>query len=121
MTFDNIPLFNLISQRMEILSQRQKIIAQNVANANTPQYKQIDTSSVAGPGQIAMMATTSERPSGFFTINQSSPQLKYRNNISGNDVDLDVEMEHMALVQTDYELMTTLYHKQMTFFNIALG
>ena len=39
MNLSDIPLFSMMSQRMEWLSQRQQLLAHNVANANTPGYK----------------------------------------------------------------------------------
>ena len=42
MNLSDIPLFRMMSQRMEWLSQRQQLLAHNVANANTPGYKSQD-------------------------------------------------------------------------------
>ena len=38
MELTNLPVFGLIRQRMNWLNQRQEVIAQNVANADTPAY-----------------------------------------------------------------------------------
>ena len=42
MELTNLPVFGLIRQRMNWLNQRQEVIAQNVANADTPDYPSRD-------------------------------------------------------------------------------
>ena len=42
MELTSLPMFALIRQRMNWLNQRQEVIAQNVANANTPDYPSQD-------------------------------------------------------------------------------
>ena len=42
MELTNLPVFGLIRQRMNWLNQRQEVIAQNVANADTPDYRAQD-------------------------------------------------------------------------------
>src|SRR5690349_5580690 len=42
MDFSKLPLFSMISQRIGWLSERQKVLAENVANADTPNYKARD-------------------------------------------------------------------------------
>jgi len=38
MTLDDIPLFAMLRGRLGYLSERERLIAQNVANADTPGY-----------------------------------------------------------------------------------
>ena len=42
----DVYLFSLASQRTAYLSARQTLIAQNVANANTPAYKAVESEAV---------------------------------------------------------------------------
>ena len=80
---DDIPLFAMLKSRMGYLSQRQKVIAQNVANADTPGYRPSDLKPYSfqaslmnqasgavyrgGPSAptsgVQMMATSAARPS----------------------------------------------------------
>ena len=39
MNLQEIPLFALVRKRMAWLTERQLVLAQNVANADTPKYK----------------------------------------------------------------------------------
>jgi flagellar basal-body rod protein FlgB len=36
---DDIPLFGMLKSRLGYLTERQKLVAQNVANADTPGYR----------------------------------------------------------------------------------
>ena len=38
MDLKKLPLFDLLARRMSWLAQRQEVLAQNIANANTPDY-----------------------------------------------------------------------------------
>ena len=42
MDFSNLGLFKLITRRIDWLSQRQEILARNIANADTPGYRPLD-------------------------------------------------------------------------------
>ena len=42
MDLTRIPLFAMMTRRMSWLNERQKILAQNIANADTPKYKPLD-------------------------------------------------------------------------------
>ncbi len=39
MEFGKLPLFALMSQRLALLGKRQLVLAQNIANADTPGYR----------------------------------------------------------------------------------
>ena len=71
MNLSDIPLFRMMSQRMEWLSQRQQLLAHNVANANTPGYKSWDLKPLtfenmvrAGAARLGARATRSGHFSG---------------------------------------------------------
>ena len=46
MTTQNLGLFQALNAKMNYLDQRQKVLAQNIANANTPGYKPKDLNKV---------------------------------------------------------------------------
>ena len=39
MVLDNIPLFSMLKGRLGYLTEREKLVAQNVANTDTPGYR----------------------------------------------------------------------------------
>src|SRR5215469_7523053 len=50
-TLDDIPVFAMLKSRMTYLAQRQQVIAQNVANSETPGYTPMDLKPFQLPGQ----------------------------------------------------------------------
>ena len=42
MSFENLNVFSAVRKRLSWLTQRQEVLAQNVANADTPKYKARD-------------------------------------------------------------------------------
>ena len=44
MDLRNIPIFGAISRRMAGLNERQQVLAQNIANSDTPGYKRLEVS-----------------------------------------------------------------------------
>lgn len=86
---------------LELRIQRQQLLASNIANADTPNYKamDIDVEAVlreikAGREPIAMAITSVNHFSGQ-SSSVSSPPIKYRiplqPNLDGNTVDMQIE------------------------------
>jgi flagellar basal-body rod protein FlgB len=103
---------------IELRSQRQSILASNIANADTPNYKARDMdfgSALRGAvqgraGQPLALTTTASRHiamSGMAT----SANLQYRpesqSSVDGNTVDMDVERSAMAENSLHYEASLT--------------
>lgn len=119
----------VMSRALDGLSMRQKAIAENVANADTPRYKRFE---VAFEGQLAK---TMARPDAFSvpmaathpghyrvdgpqsleefqaTVSRSS-EVTMRND--GNNVDIDAEMTRLAQANVTYNAMADLMKRKMT-------
>ncbi|MCF4166567.1 flagellar basal body rod protein FlgB [Zavarzinia compransoris] len=139
MDLNNIPLIGMLVRRMDFLGTRQRVIAQNVANADTPGYVPHDLSEESfarqmqrefgsgGPGhaernQLAataaghMAGTTSGRAG-----EKRSPISKhYEESPSGNAVVLEEEMARLSENQMDYDTITSIYRKQVQMLKSAL-
>ncbi|HVY12908.1 MAG TPA: flagellar basal body rod protein FlgB [Alphaproteobacteria bacterium] len=123
-------LFEMITQKMAYLTQRQGVIAENIANANTPNYKAKDLVSFesvlanAGGGGIQMAATNAKHlgglhgNGGFKTAKEKDP---YEIKPSGNAVSLEQQMTNLAQTYSDYSMVTSLYHKTMGLLKTAIG
>lgn len=139
MDLKNITLFKSLDQKMTWLNERQKVLAQNIANANTPGYvsqdlkkvsfqSHLNNSSQSGSGQtgIAMKTSNSRHMTG---LGSSSASFQIRQETSeylettpdGNTVDLERELTKMAEVQMEYTLATNLYRKHVGMLKTALG
>ena len=131
MAVTDLPLFSMLKTRMRWLEERQKLLAENVANANTPNYrardlKQLDFRteleasltasrglSVTQPGHIGGATGTrgfDQNPAGGF---ETSP--------SQNSVVLEDEMMKVAQNQMDYQAATSLYTRSLGLLKTAMG
>ncbi|MDA0230016.1 MAG: flagellar basal body rod protein FlgB [Proteobacteria bacterium] len=133
MNLNDIPLFRMMGQRMEWLSQRQQLLAHNVANANTPGYKAQDLNPLtfetmvrAGAGRMAARATRSGHLSGGTAGSTTKFKLKAetdsrQKSMTGNDVVVEQEMMKVAQTSMDYQLTTNLYRKHLALIRAALN
>lgn len=124
-----IGLFRLAEERMAWLDRRQAVLAQNVANADTPGYQPRDIRPFkdvlarTGAGFGAALAQTSPlhlAPAGGQSVDllQARPQERAPD---GNAVSLEQQLLRVADTGTAQELATTLYRKYSGMFRLALG
>ncbi len=133
MTLQNIGLMQAMGAKMGYLNQRQGVIAQNVANANTPGYKPQDLQPVdfgrvlgrvSGESRVRLETTNAGHmpPPGTLADPKARNQrLTYEASPTGNAVILEEQMVKSAAVTTDYNLMTTLYQKNVDMLRMAVG
>ena len=131
MNFTDLPLLDTMRTRMSFLSARQTVLSQNVANADTPNYKAKDvdfraalqgalkasTSAVAlattQPGHIqGGGAPTLEGLTGYRRELQSA--------VDGNTVNMDVERAAFAENALHYEASVTFINGMLRSMNTAI-
>jgi len=131
MDLSKFPVFRMMSGKMRWLSARQGVLAQNVANADTPKYRPHDLKEIdlrkpdaAAPFRVeltrtneAHLARTGEKQD-FRTGRQDET---YETLPTGNSVVLEEQLMKVAQNKHDYELMTQRYRKHVQMFRIALG
>jgi len=139
MDLKNISLFKTLDQKMSWLNERQKVLAQNIANANTPGYVSQDLKKVSFQSHLnnssqadgnssatVMKATRQGHLNGLgglaspFEIKQEQSEF-LETTPDGNTVDLERELSKMAEVQMEYTLATNLYKKHVGMLRSALG
>jgi flagellar basal-body rod protein FlgB len=132
MDLQNLPLLSMLRDRMTWLNQRQDLLSQNVANADTPGYvardlKAQEFDSILGsPAKNgAAMVTTNQR---HIALSQShdgkfedheTPDQEFSPN--GNAVSLEVEMIKVSETQAQYQAAANIYAKTMTMMKTAIG
>ena len=131
MELTNLPMFGLIRQRMNWLNQRQEVIAQNVANADTPDYRSNDLKAFDFKSVIRKSGPKSKQVSVALTQDthipgsrrQSSDSFKeidvrrpYETAPDGNQVVLEEQMIKMNEIVTNHNLITQIYRKQLQMF-----
>ncbi|QMW23692.1 flagellar basal body protein [Sandaracinobacteroides saxicola] len=139
--FRNLPLTGGLERAMQHLALRQRVIAENVANASTPGYR---TRDVASPdfrrmlNQTARAAPTAglgiqrpqvagiERPNvgrqgsadkGHIVAAGGSSEVRN----DGNDVSIEAQLLQMADTQSQYATVANLYRRSRQIMRIATG
>jgi flagellar basal-body rod protein FlgB len=131
--FTNIPLFNMMQQKMKYHASRQAVLAQNVANVDTPGYHarelQMPDFNAALTSHMSAKSMAKTNPmhmgpdggskSGFSKI--KNRENTYELNPIGNNVVIEEEMMRVAENQSEYQKVLGIYRKSLDMFRIALG
>jgi len=131
MDLRKIPLFDMMARRLAWLGQRQQVLATNIANADTPEYKPRDVKpldfAVMARGQMGPLQPTVTNPKHLVsatarpeTAGKQKSKDPVETTISGNAVTLEEELMKANQNATDYELTTNLYRKHLAMFREAL-
>ena len=124
-------LFKMIEERMSWLSERQRVVANNIANADTPNYrpkdvKELDFKDMLQPhAPKPTMVVTNARhmlpphqPQEFGTERDRDP---YEISPTGNAVVLEEQLMKVAETQANHRLASNLYAKHLAMLREALG
>lgn len=133
---DMPPILSGIRRQMETLSDRQRVIAQNIANSETPGFKartveDADFSDLLGnsTGGIRVAKPRVELTAGMKGLGAIQPAgagIVLDKDISetkpdGNNVTLEDQLLKLGQVQADFTAMTNLYRKQLSMLKTAVG
>jgi flagellar basal-body rod protein FlgB len=132
MDFSTIPLFSVMKAKLGYLSERQSVLAQNVANADTPGYKAMDIplpdfSKMAGGASQGLKMTVTNPGHIMHGPGQASafkPEKRpstYELSLNGNNVVIEEEMSKVGANQAEYQKVLNLYGKAVTMFKTAIG
>jgi flagellar basal-body rod protein FlgB len=127
-----MPVFSALAEKMRWHQARQGVLAENVANAETPGFRGRDlaqfqfedhlrtlsvaavTTATTTPGHIAVGG------SGAGGFNPRDTEL-FELTPEGNSVTLEDEMMKITTNQMDYQAATTLYTRSLKVLRTALG
>ncbi|MDH5490032.1 MAG: flagellar basal body rod protein FlgB [Rhodospirillaceae bacterium] len=132
MDLNNMTLFSLMKGKLKWLSQRQEVLAQNVANSDTPGYKPSDLKAfsfkemVKTPqNKINMTAADPLHLQGrrqrIGVAQEIQDARNYETSPDGNAVVLEEQMAKVAETQIEHKVITELYRKQLSMIKTALG
>jgi len=132
MDLANTPFFGMLRQRLDQLSERQRLIAENIANASTPGYRprDLDTSgfermlqSYTGSEGVGLsMARTNPghmSPNGATGPNRIVTRDDSETTIDGNAVVLEDQMARAAETRMQFETGIALYQKGLELVRMA--
>jgi flagellar basal-body rod protein FlgB len=135
MTIDEMPLFAMLKQRMSWLSARQNVLAQNVANADTPGFNARDLKPVNFEDVLRNSTRSASASSGLTVTDPRHIALKQTAGTDftdvdapdaeapagGNTVSLEQEMIRVADTQAEYQAASNLYAKAIDMMKLAIG
>jgi flagellar basal-body rod protein FlgB len=120
-----IGLFDLAEKRLAWVDHRQELLAQNIANANTPGYQSKDLTPFAEA--LVQAAPDMVRTSAMHLpgAGNGAPLDRKRRPseraIDGNAVSVEEQLTKIADTDGTHALVTNLYRKYMGMFRTAIG
>jgi flagellar basal-body rod protein FlgB len=117
-------LLNFNHQALNLRSQRQQVLASNIANADTPGYKARDFDFKSALATAVAQPATTQPSGGAAPAPAPQPELLYRSviqpSIDGNTVDMDVERAQFAENTVHYEANITMLTHQIRMMLAAI-
>ena len=128
MAISDIPLFGMLRTKMMWHQQRQRLLAENVANADTPNFRPRDLVQPQFDGRQPVATGVSLTRTAAGHIGGSADGATsfraraggYEVRPSGNAVNLEDEMMKVASNQMDYQAATTLYSRSLGLLKTAI-
>lgn len=128
--FEDLTLFAMAQRQIDYLARRQSVLSENVANANTPQYKEKDLAPVsfkdlmAQPAEPVRAAVTNPmhispevEPVRFDEVKVQRPE---ESKPDGNQINVEDQMQKIGDIKGDYELAVNLMMKHINMLKTAL-
>jgi flagellar basal-body rod protein FlgB len=134
MAITDIPILSMLRTRLDWAQARQRVLAENVANSDTPRFRprdlaplQSDPTSVSSSNALTPVSLSRTADGHIQGVGLS--QSAYRNANSrtfevrpaGNAVNLEEEMMKVATNQMDFQAATALYTRSLNLIKTALG
>lgn len=128
----NLAIFRMARVKMEWVGQRQEVLAENIANADTPNYKASDIT----PLDFKAMAEQATTPQTTMTVTDPAhmqPALvagpfdtettshPYETKLDGNPVTIEDQMQKMSDDRLQYTFALNLFHKNLALLKEAAG
>jgi len=134
MSISDLPVLSALRTRMQWHQERQRVLAENVANSDTPNFKPRDliepkfdvtgAGATGAMGSLAMMKTSTSHiapaDGGGQTFEQNR-KTGFETRPTGNSVNLEDEMLKVSANQMDYAAVTSLYSKSLHLLKTAIG
>ncbi|WP_284388433.1 flagellar basal body rod protein FlgB [Devosia yakushimensis] len=127
-----MPVFSALTDKMRWHQARQGLLAENVANAETPGYRgrdlaQYDLADRPGGFSSASITTLATQPMHFSVSSSeggafgAQRMANFEITPEGNGVSLEDEMMKVTTNMMDYQAATTVYQKSIKILKTALG
>ncbi|MDC7785519.1 flagellar basal body rod protein FlgB [Rhodoplanes sp. TEM] len=126
MAISDIPIFSMLRTRMQWHQERQRLLAENVSNADTPKFKPRDLAPLSferpEPRPVALATTDAAHLAGLSGGERfrDKPE-RFAVRPGGNAVQIEDEMLKVASNQMDYQAATQLYSRSLALLKTAIG
>lgn len=132
MDLNDLPIFAMMTKRMAWLTKRQEVLAQNIANSDTPGFRPSDLMAQKFRGMLRSASGASmelrQTNSGHMAHSKRSRAFReekqketYETSPDGNAVVLEEQLMKVSETQGNYRLATNLYRKHVRMIKAALG
>jgi flagellar basal-body rod protein FlgB len=134
MAIADIPILSMLRTRLDWAQARQRVLAENVANSDTPKYRahdiaplKFEETSLASRGTVSAVSLTRTADSHLAGVGLSQSPYRSTNardfevRPAGNAVNLEEEMMKVAANQMDFQTATALYTRSLNLIKTALG
>jgi len=129
--FDNLTLLAMAKKKMDWIAERQNVLSQNVANADTPKYQPKDLKPLSfkdqlqGTAQVAMVATNpmhlqpqTGASAKFEAMRIGKPS---ETTPDGNSISLEEQAYQMSQGKDAYDFAANLVDKQMKMLQTSIS
>jgi flagellar basal-body rod protein FlgB len=128
MPISDIPILSMLRERMEWHQERQRVLAENVANADTSNYQAKDLAPPDFSRELSMASSVSLATTepGHIAASAGGPQFSaetgghYEVRPRGNSVTHEDEMMKVASNQMDFEAISDLYTRSLSLIKLAV-
>jgi flagellar basal-body rod protein FlgB len=134
MAITDIPILSMLRTRLQWAQERQRVLSENVANSDTPNYRARDLTppkfeqpAQVTPTTVSTVSLTRTENRHIAGVGLSGSAFRtdtkgsYDVRPTGNAVSLEDEMMKVAANQMDYQAATALYTRSLNLIKTALG
>lgn len=118
-------LFASLASRLQFLSARTNVIAENIANADTPGYVARDLSASDFSKRVSVHALQVSDPRHIAAAPagsrgaRSHPAPDGEASLNGNKVSIETQMMKLSETRMDYQLASSVYRKSVDLIRLA--
>ena len=133
MAISDMPMLSALRTKMQWHQERQRVLAENIANSDTPRFKprdlvepkfdKIGNSTGGAMGALPMMRADGANiiPANAASSFGAGRPRGYETRPSANAVNIEDEMLKVSANQMDYAAATSLYTRSLGLLKTAIG
>jgi flagellar basal-body rod protein FlgB len=134
MAINDLPILSALRTKMQWHQERQRVLAENISNANTPNFRPNDlidpkfdargANAGGGMGSLAVIRTSATHiggSGGGQSFRGDGGKSGFLTKPAGNAVNLEDQMLKVSANQMDYAAATSLYSRSLGLLKTAIG